>query len=401
MNASTDRLRTMLDSISSRQSLDEAILGLSGESVFRTTSSGSSFHDLLVGSFGGGDGGAGRGGADGGHSPLRSFSESRVSRPHSFLHGLGSGKLEGNHPLLPKRSSTASDGGEDEEDSQQRDANGGHEDDEDEDEQEEELPEPEKMSFVRRSTRMLTFKDKGGLAGCLKEAAANRKSLIEESGGLIPGTEEHRQEEWKRRARELASQSHARAQRRWLDAARRASSSSQNDEDKKILHFTDLVERIRKQSQGAADLNGRGFSVGPGGAGAAIDQLASSPGALTVLAPPPPGVLDHRIDPLAAAANLLHKPEVDLKEQRRRSSGFAGGQQGYVRFADATLRDPNYHLQFQDLLTQQGGKRRPSGSGEPESPGSDEGGGEGSSFATPSGEEDYPASRSAESVQRT
>lgn len=186
MDASTDRLRTMLDSISSRQSLDEAILGLAGESVFRTTSSGSSLHDLFPGSSGGGgDGGAERGGADGGHSPLHSVSESLVGRPHhSFLHGLGSGKHEGNHPLLPKRPSTAS-GDDGEEDSRRQDAAGGNEDDEDEEEQEEEIPEPEKMSFVRRSTRMLTFKDKGGLAGCLKEAAANRKSLIEESGKIF------------------------------------------------------------------------------------------------------------------------------------------------------------------------------------------------------------------------
>lgn len=124
----------------------------------------------------------------------------------------------------------------------------------------------------------------------------------------------------------------------------------------------------------------------PGGA-SAIDQLASSPAALTVPTPPPPGVLD-RIDPLAAAANLLHKPEVDLREQRRRSSGFAGGQQGYVRFADATLRDPNYHLQFQDLLTQQqGGKKRSGSLGETGSVGS--GGGGDSSIASPTGEGSY------------
>ncbi|PFH31435.1 hypothetical protein BESB_028700 [Besnoitia besnoiti] len=218
---------------------------------------------------------------------------------------------------------------------------GGHVSDggDDDSEDDEDIPEVKHDSFVRRSTRMLTFKDKGGLAGCLKEAAKQRKSLIEEAGGFVPGTEEHRQEEWKRRARQLASQTHARAQRRWLDAARMASGSAPKEENEKITSFSALLERIRKKPED------------DGGRASALAQLASSPHVLTVR-PPPPGALGS-VDTSLLASNLLMKPELDLREQRRRSSGFAGGQQGYVRFADATFRDPNYQLQMQELLSQQ------------------------------------------------
>ncbi|EPT25248.1 hypothetical protein TGME49_251840 [Toxoplasma gondii ME49] len=215
---------------------------------------------------------------------------------------------------------------------------------EDEDSESEDAVTPsiELDPIVRRSTRMLTFKDKGGLAGCLKAAAAQRMSLIEESGGFIPGTEDYRQEAIKRRARQLASQTHTRAQRRWLDAARMASGATPKTGGEKIKRFSDLVDRLREKASPED-----GEEAVPAG-------LVTSAQALTS-GPPPPGALGG-VDE-SVASQLLFKPEVDLREQRRRSSGFTGGQQGFVRFADATFRDPNSQLQMKDLLTQQGRRR--------------------------------------------
>ncbi|CBZ56264.1 conserved hypothetical protein [Neospora caninum Liverpool] len=212
--------------------------------------------------------------------------------------------------------------------------------DDDRDSEDEEIPEIVHDPIVRRSTRMLTFKDKGGLAGCLKAVAAQRKSLIEEAGGLVPGTEDYRQEEIKRRARQLASQSHVRAQRRWLDAARMASGAAPKPAEK-IKRFSDLVDRLREKPAHEDEDE-------PVLAGLAAPSHALTAGS-------PPGALGAVDDSLAS--KLLMKPEIDLREQRRRSSGFTGGQEGYVRFADATFRDPNFQLQMKDLLTQQGRRK--------------------------------------------
>lgn len=180
MDASTNRRRNILDSLSSRHSLDDVILGLAGEGLLDTTGSGgssSSLRSFITG--GGGGGGEGRA------STLQSFndgSEGKGSGSGNYLLSLARGarnsdRSEGN--LLGKRLSSNSDEDDDEE------AENRHEEDDDDDEDDEEIHEPEKIPFVRRSTRMLTFKDKGGLAGCLKEAAAQRKSLIEESGNFF------------------------------------------------------------------------------------------------------------------------------------------------------------------------------------------------------------------------
>ncbi|OEH74547.1 hypothetical protein cyc_03583 [Cyclospora cayetanensis] len=192
-------------------------------------------------------------------------------------------------------------------------------------------PEP----IVRRVTRCMTFKEQGGLAGCLQKAVQLRQHLIDtEKGGHVPGAEDAdiKEEAWKIKARARAKSAgtvaRERAKNRWRAAALELANGHQQEEASRktsnagAQRFADIVALAAAAR--ARDLSRPGSEEGFQGRRASED-----------------------INPALVAAESSAAQQLPFVWNRRRSSEV----HSRIRFADSTLRDPTYEQEVSGLLS--------------------------------------------------
>ncbi|CDJ66461.1 hypothetical protein, conserved [Eimeria necatrix] len=222
--------------------------------------------------------------------------------------------------------------------------------------------EPTPEPIVRRVTRRMTFKDMGGLAGCLQKAVQLRQELIDtEKGkqpllkhvhrlllllllllllytgcccccccwGHVPGAEdsETKEEAWKIRARTAAQTAGTAAREKarslWKAAAKELAASHQQQQRTPhagAQRFADIVTLVAAARAKDRGLEKRGI----------LRSSAEADAAAVA----------------AAGAGALHLSPMGAAWDRRKTADLTGR----IRFADVTLTDPTNQHQVSGLL---------------------------------------------------